>query len=92
VLAGTRDKPAGAEATGDPRRREPVEKTGEVAREEAARLIDRAVSTGVWDEARVSEFHGLLGQMTPAQRDQAMSTLVTALNEHKLKLAAHAPF
>jgi hypothetical protein len=64
---------------------------GADARDEAARLVDRAVSAGTWSEKDVAEFRSLVGLMMPAQRDQAMSSLFTALNQGRLKLGAHAP-
>jgi hypothetical protein len=68
-------------------------RAGEHARDEVSRLVDRAASlAGVWNDEDASEFRSLIGQMTPPQRDQAMSIVMMALNERRLKLAAHAPF
>ncbi len=62
------------------------------ALDEAAHLVDRAASVGTWGLNDVTEFRSLLRLMSPPQRDQAMSALITALNDGHLKLAARAPF
>jgi hypothetical protein len=63
----------------------------ERALEEATRLVERASSTGEWNEADAVEFRTDLGAMTPELHDQAMSALFRALNDGRLKLTAHAP-
>jgi hypothetical protein len=65
---------------------------GEHARDEAARLVERAASAGNWGPSDVQEFRSLLHLMTPAQRDQAMSAVTVALNEGRLTLTANHPF
>jgi hypothetical protein len=73
--------------------KDPAEvRTGEVAKQEAARVVESAVSAGHWTEQDAAQFRSLLGSMTPSQRDEAHSVLFKALNEHQLPFARHGAF
>ena len=68
------------------------EETGAKASDDFQRLFAQASSRQEWSEADATEFGSLLAMMTPSQRDKARSTLVTAVNEGRIKLGAHSPF
>jgi hypothetical protein len=65
---------------------------GRDARDQATRLVDGATATGVWSDQNAAEFRSLLASMSPTQRDEALSALVGALNQHKLKAVGRRPF
>jgi hypothetical protein len=67
-------------------------RTGEAAKQEAARMVEAAVSAGHWTEQDGTQFRSLLGSMTPRQRDEALSVLFRAINEHQLPVERHGAF
>jgi hypothetical protein len=85
--AGSKDLPP----SGDPKAAAAAAQAGEHAKDEAARIVESAVSAGSWTDQDATEFHSLLALMTPTQRDEAQSALFKALNERNLKRTGHSP-
>jgi len=92
LATGAQPASMGATATG-PGADPSLEQAGEHARDEALRVVDRAIgSGGMLTQNEVFEIRSLVSLMTPTQRDQALGPLFKALNEGRLRLAAHGIF
>lgn len=57
----------------------------------AGQLIDAALARGSWEHVDRQAFHAALGAMDDAQRGAAISRLLTALNEGRLRAEVIGP-
>jgi hypothetical protein len=90
-LGDTLNGPDSPQRPAAPRR--PDEPTAEAvaAVATASQILDTALTQRTWKDADRAAFRAVLGAMTDAQRREAMSRLLTALNEGKLRSEVASP-
>ena len=57
----------------------------------AGQVLDTALTQGIWKDTDRAAFRAAYGAMTDAQRGEAMSRLLTALNEGHLRSEVVGP-
>lgn len=90
-LATREPSPPAAPSVEEPEASEQARAESLRAVESSQQLLNGALASRRWSETEAASFRGLLRQMTPQQREEAIQRLFQAINEQQLRVDVAGP-